>query len=1589
MKKFSKLFWVALVVAAVLACTAIGVFAAETVSTAVVYGTSTEVAENENFSVDFDFRNNNTKVECGKITLTWNSNKMTATNISKADALNGAQFGFKIEEGKAVIAWAGSNITAAEGELFTVDFANKGIANDGYATVDITVDNFGYTEGFVAKELKKDVKANTVFATGEGFSGDMPYNGTDPVEFLNGALEYAATTGLDVNVTVNSEMAFTQDATIGNAETYTEEAGTVYISATLGQDGEPVTGIKIYADVIVDFYGKVNFNNILIGNTQYKYGETPATTPEEFNSTENKIKMQDINTGGCLQFTKGMGTFGHAYNESTGYGYIDIYPDTYALKVSADGQTLETYSETYAIHLAGHVTTYTGYYYTATGNYYDSNVTVETPELIIRGNSTVTRVFGGVCYAKNNPLSGPTNIDILDGAKVSENLRGGSFNAPTHVNGVDIEINTTGSVKNFVLGHEQENVETNYNNVEYKVTIIKGTIGEATSGFCGYKAKAGTARNCNFVYDIQGGTIQSLVCTGMYTNNSMNSMAIEGEVEINISGGIFTNNVYLGSYLNYDYKTEPTNSHQVIDKLVRDIDITGGQFNARLYFGSCINAPDNSKHAGASDITITNGTFCAGVYGGSRFMGSDGEHTGETTITFQGKNGSLIDLRGSQVAGGSTFEYEYTGANGTTNCQRNYHVGNTTIYLKDIVNANTFGWTDNMSIVGTFFGGSILDGVTGSADDRHEHKGHSKIIVQRSIIGDNAKRFYAGSRLDGDYNVHSGNSTFIVDANTGYDATTGEETPGENGWARIVDYIFGGCLVNGYLEEAYAKYTDITSSKVAQLGKSAVRLIGPEDYIATDYNHALNLVAGVTCGGANHYGSWVPRLRHTYDSEVYIENTVKGYARLVAGPYHSNRPPSGEVDRVPTSRMIVNGTYDSDYDVYAGGEVNVNNKEAATYITNTALILMPKSNLARTPYIGLANMGNPASLTQQGDQLVEVHSGSAEFGDSVYSGVSDSSTLVGEKCVKLVGEFEDQQYNDNKYFIYTNYQVDYYDLTQATGCPVIEYYKSGSSNERYYSTIFERIMGGTSPDKYIKFVEAGATTSNYTEIKVRPGMKFADLLAIEGLMFHTDYSLTGYYPKVLDYDLFTKFDYASESPNAFEFYLAKEDGTAGEKIETVPADRNQKIVVKSGVVEQGVVYSKASLLSFEGVEVNGTVTNAASDVTVQLIRDGETEAAFEKTVTPGDDGTATYAIDFVTAGTYTLKVTSAGRVPYTKEITVAAAAVTENVELVKPVLDVKFGHNVSFGNSFSLVYAVPVEMLEGYSNIQLVVEKDIYDEKISNSVIVGTEVTTLSPTSNNYDAGGKICYRFEYTGLYARMLSDGIRAILKAEKDGIVYESAVDEYNLKTYAYNQLDKSNSNTFKRLLVDVLNYCSAAQIRSEYRIDALVNADLTETHLSYSTGTYNPVTAEADKKNTLEVGKTIETFGKNITFGNSIVAMFAMDLGAYGDDLSGLVLNIQYVDKDDVPQNVNITSDKFEYREDLEMHCAYLDTLKAAELRNVMTIKVLHNGVQVSDELTYSVEAYVAKKLSSTDQQFVDLLKAMMAYSDSAVAYFSEK
>ena len=212
-------------------------------------------------------------------------------------------------------------------------------------------------------------------------------------------------------------------------------------------------------------------------------------------------------------------------------------------------------------------------------------------------------------------------------------------------------------------------------------------------------------------------------------------------------------------------------------------------------------------------------------------------------------------------------------------------------------------------------------------------------------------------------------------------------------------------------------------------------------------------------------------------------------------------------------------------------------------------------------------------------------------------------------------------------------------------------------------------------------------------------------------------------------------------------------------------------------------------------------------------------------------------------------------------------------------------HNCSFGNDLSMLYAIPVESLRNCSDIRLKVVKDYILQDGT------TEAREKLFTPVEYAIDGTLYYRFDYK-VSAKEIGDTLTASLGFTKDEREYNGKVDEYSLKQYAEERLAASANESFKRLLVDLLNYGAAAQ--------------------SY-----------------------------------------------------------------------------FVYRTDVNSYTAYFNGLKASEFRSVLFLTLVRGDEAISATVKYSLDTYAANRLeASTDENYKELLKKTLIYSDSAKNYFEE-
>ena len=297
------------------------------------------------------------------------------------------------------------------------------------------------------------------------------------------------------------------------------------------------------------------------------------------------------------------------------------------------------------------------------------------------------------------------------------------------------------------------------------------------------------------------------------------------------------------------------------------------------------------------------------------------------------------------------------------------------------------------------------------------------------------------------------------------------------------------------------------------------------------------------------------------------------------------------------------------------------------------------------------------------------------------------------------------------------------------------------------------------------------------------------------------------------------------------------------------------------------------------------------------------------------------------------------------------------VEIPKPAptttLTIR-GANVTLQESISLFFAIGD--VSEYT--------DVYMEFSVNGVV--TKVT------ESLVKGGMTCYM--YPGISAKQGGDIITATLCGTYEGIEYRSSAFVYSVADYCYSRLAKSTDNNFKKVCVDLLNYCSAAQVYFNYNTDNLANARLTEEQKALGSSSYQTLTDNSFKSEYTDYG--IKAF--NLLYEDVIKVMIAVDAPA----TEGLVAKVSF-------DGITYTLNEY-YEQAIAGQVYYIfDFTKIAptQFRNTFAVTFEVNGVVVGGTGTYSVESYLSRMIpKTTNEAYKALLEATAMYGDSCAAYF---
>ncbi len=310
-----------------------------------------------------------------------------------------------------------------------------------------------------------------------------------------------------------------------------------------------------------------------------------------------------------------------------------------------------------------------------------------------------------------------------------------------------------------------------------------------------------------------------------------------------------------------------------------------------------------------------------------------------------------------------------------------------------------------------------------------------------------------------------------------------------------------------------------------------------------------------------------------------------------------------------------------------------------------------------------------------------------------------------------------------------------------------------------------------------------------------------------------------------------------------------------------------------------------------------------------------------------------------------------------------------------PTVDanIKINHTLNLASDISINYAVKASLLSGYDSFYLECVLPVYE----NNDYQGTTKVRIDPVMNGS------FYYFTLTGVTAVQMADMLDATLYMTKDGKDYCSNVDSYSVATYALAQLSKAEaSDSLKTLCANLLRYGAAAQSFKGYRTDAPADGMMSLDDLAFLSD-LEAVTFGSNNYTVEDLADPqVLWIGKSLTLDSKVILKFIFSVGSYKGNVEDLSLRVTFKDYEGVEQVMTVEN-AVAYGTSGDRYAFDFDGLLAAELRNVVNVAVYAGETQLSQTLCYSADTYGNNKTGALGE----LCKALIAYSDAALAYFA--
>ena len=299
-------------------------------------------------------------------------------------------------------------------------------------------------------------------------------------------------------------------------------------------------------------------------------------------------------------------------------------------------------------------------------------------------------------------------------------------------------------------------------------------------------------------------------------------------------------------------------------------------------------------------------------------------------------------------------------------------------------------------------------------------------------------------------------------------------------------------------------------------------------------------------------------------------------------------------------------------------------------------------------------------------------------------------------------------------------------------------------------------------------------------------------------------------------------------------------------------------------------------------------------------------------------------------------------------------------------------HTISLRSDLSINYYIPEELFNQYTDMYMIGKKAIYDK--DGNITDYEDQRLVYSRTQEYE--GKTYYGFSFTGVNAKEFSSIVSATFYGTKNGLLHKGETTTYSVKQYAMEQLAATNDENLKKLLVDLLNYGTAAQTFFQSNLIHPANEDLTADQKVVGTVTAEMINMPYDK--------TLNTLVSGIKFSSVTLSLRSeISLSLYLQSDKNLTFacdkdGVKYKNVEKQPVTVN----------GVEYQVARIRDIASNEIGNSFTLTVTDSDGTDNGSVTYSPMTYCYNVLDrgTTEENLPEVVQALYWYWQSAKTYF---